>query len=197
MNSGPVSERVYDALRRRVVGSAFRPGDRLDAGALGDLLGSSVTPVRDALHVLVGEGLVETRTSEGFHVPGIDAPALEDLYGWNAQVLGLALKSAGSPLLLPAAVDNYAERVADLFAALAAASVNAEHARAVRAINDRLHAARMVEPGVLTGVDAEVDALAAAAAGREMRALRSLLADYHRRRARRAADLVRALYRAR
>src|SRR3546814_5703166 len=79
MNSGHTAERVYDAIKQRIMAHEFRPGDRLDPAVLAELLASSVTPVRHALHMLAGEGLVEARTSGGFHLPSIDEPGLEDL----------------------------------------------------------------------------------------------------------------------
>src|SRR3546814_20965129 len=93
MNAGLTSERVYEGLRQRILDREFRPGDRLDPSALAEVLNSSVTPVRDALHNLTGAGLVETRTSEGFHLPHIDEPGLQDLYAWHAEILSLALRS--------------------------------------------------------------------------------------------------------
>src|SRR3546814_6150334 len=86
MNAGLTSERVYEGLRQRILDREFRPGDRLDPSALAEVLNSSVTPVRDALHNLTGAGLVETRTSEGFNLPQIDEPGLQDLYAWNAEI---------------------------------------------------------------------------------------------------------------
>lgn len=80
MNSGFTSERVYSALKRRLLSSEFKPGDRLDPALLSETLSSSVTPVRDVLNILRGEGLVETRTGEGFFRPLLTAPDLEDLY---------------------------------------------------------------------------------------------------------------------
>lgn len=92
MNSGATAERVHEALKRRIMGREFRPGDRLDPAVLAAPLSSSVTPVRDALHLLTGEGLVETRTSGGFHIPALDEPALKDLYDWSAELLALAIR---------------------------------------------------------------------------------------------------------
>src|SRR3546814_14778609 len=71
----------------------LRPGDRLDPAVLAELLASSVTPVGDALHMLAGEGLVEARTSGGFHLPSIDEPGLEDLYAWAGEVAALAIRA--------------------------------------------------------------------------------------------------------
>src|SRR3546814_94230 len=66
---------------------------RSDPAVLAELLASRVTPVRDALHMLAGEGLVEARTSGGFHLPSIDEPGLEDLYAWAGEVAALAIRA--------------------------------------------------------------------------------------------------------
>lgn len=194
MNSGATSQRVYGELKMRLMAGRYRPGERLEPVQIGELLSSSATPVRDALHILVGEGLVETRTSDGFHAVGIDAPGLEDLYRWNEQVLALVLKTAPpSPELLRDS--SPADQAARLFAYWAEASGNTEHARAMKSLNDRLHAARLVEGTVLTGCEAELTNLANDAIRSDPRTLRYAVASYHRRRVRHAAEIVRALYR--
>jgi DNA-binding GntR family transcriptional regulator len=201
MNSGATSERVYDALKRRILHRAFRPGDRLDPAVLGDTLGSSVTPVRDALNILTGEGLVETRTGEGFHLPQVTEPDLRDLYAWNGEILGLALRHrAGVPVIPPPRTDDQPEAVAAqaaaLFAAIAAASANAEHGRAIAVVNDRLHGARLAEPQVLGDATDDLDAIVASATPGPGHGTSRLVVAYHRRRQRAAAELVRAIYRA-
>ncbi|MFA5969191.1 MAG: GntR family transcriptional regulator [Sphingomonas sp.] len=201
MNSGPTAERVHEALKRRIMGREFRPGDRLDPAVLAAPLSSSVTPVRDALHLLTGEGLVETRTSGGFHIPALDEPALKDLYDWSAELLGLAIRSwprRPAAIALPA-TDAEERPIADfadqIFLAIARRSANGEHARAVDQLNARLHAARTVEPHVLDKMEEELAGLTLAAGSGERDTLRRLGASYHRRRRRAAADIVRAVYR--
>lgn len=201
MNAGPTAERVYDALRRRILENAFRPGDRLDPADLAETLASSVTPVRDALHRLVGEALVVTRPGGGFHLPLIDEPALADLYLWHADLLLTALRAGANGLAGRAAggaeAGNLAERTERVFAGIAAGSSNVEHLRAVRSAGARLHAARRVEPLVLGEVAAELAVIEAAAASDDRTGLRRLIQGYHRRRCRSAAAIVRALYRGR
>lgn len=51
--------RVYAAIKQQLLEGAFRPGERIEPAILSDELGASVTPVRDALHRLAGERLVE------------------------------------------------------------------------------------------------------------------------------------------
>lgn len=198
MNSGQTSERVYDTLKERLLSGEFHPGERLDPALLSASLSSSVTPVRDALNQLIGEGLVDTRTGEGFHRPHLTAPDLEDLYRWADQVTALAIRgwrqaiSAGSADLLPGRDD--AERAAALFRAIGLGSGNLEHGRAIAAINDRLHAVRLVEPLALGEVTAELDTIAASLA-EDRHILQRLVGGYFRRRARLAHDIVRAAYR--
>jgi DNA-binding transcriptional MocR family regulator len=202
VNSGATSERVYDALKRRIMTNAFRPGDRLDPSVLAETLASSVTPVRDALHLLTGEGLVETRTSDGFHLPQVDAPALQDLYAWNAGVLGLALGSArrkvaagdGAGLPGPAG-DDIADLTARVFSTIALRSDNFELRRAIGSANDRLHAVRRSETAVLEAVDDEIDALHEVVRRGTAVDLRKAIVGYHRRRHRFAAEIARSLYR--
>ena len=198
MNSGATAERVYDALKRQIGERVYRPGDRLDPATLAEGLASSVTPVRDALHMLTGEGLVETRVSDGFHLPQIDEPSLKDLYAWNAEVLSLAIRTwprAGSNAAAPddARANDNAEA---LFQHIAERSTNSEHLRAIQSLNARLHAARIVEDGVLVAIDSEIAALHTALRMESRHALRQMIVTYHRRRRLAAAEIVRRLYRA-
>lgn len=201
MNSGATTDRVYAALKRRVMNHEFRPGARLDPAVLAGSLSSSVTPVRDALHMLAGEGLVEARVSDGFHLPAVDEPGLKDLYAWMNEVLSLALQgrvsgrtTVDAPEAAP--LGTAAERAADLFARIGAQSSNTEHERAIRALNARLHPLRVVEPHVLKDIEEEVQAIAECVAAGDVADARRLIRTYHRRRKRSAAAIVRALYRA-
>lgn len=198
MNSGPTAERVYGALKAQILANGFAPGTRLDPGLLANELASSVTPVREALHVLTGERLVETRPADGFHVPNVTVPDLEDRYAASAEILLLSLRRRTTPQArIGSRVDGRdsasANRVAAIFAGIAARSVNAEHLRLICAIGDRLHAARSVEPQVLDGVADELAAIEAVAD--DVSALRPAIMAYHRRRIRQASAIVRALHR--
>ena len=201
MNAGATAERVHWALRLRIMSREFRPGDRLDPAALAAPLAASVTPVRDALHRLTGEGLVETRTAGGFHVPALDEPGLVDLYDWSAEVILLAINAWRRPAALQPLGDladdaAMADRTAATFLAIARHSANREHTLALDRLNARLHAVRTVEEHVLDGIHAELEALWQAVRTAERKHLKILCRSYHRRRRRAAADIVRAVYRA-
>lgn len=198
MNPGPTADRVYHALKARILGRQLRPGERLDPSVLADALASSATPVRDALHILVGERLVEAWPNGGFHVPQLDEPALQDLYAWSADLLLISIKAwVGSHRERTdrSAGGAIADRTEQLFLQIAGRSANGEHAAAVSSVNARLHPARGVEPHLLDGLDEELAALAAAEQAEDRPKLRQLVAAYHRRRQRAAAEIVRAVYR--
>lgn len=201
MNSGATAERVLEALKARIMGREFRPGERLDPAVLASSLAASVTPVRDALHMLTGEGLVETRLGGGFHLPLLDEPALKDLYDWSMELLLLSIRSAlRTPQrpVTPEALANgsIANRIGEIFRLIAGRSLNSEHGRAVDQLNARLHAVRLIEPHVIAGLGEELAVLEEAAIKDRRDCLRRLIPAYHRRRRNTAAALVRALYRA-
>jgi DNA-binding GntR family transcriptional regulator len=200
MNAGPTATRIYDALRALVLAHDFRPGDRLDAALLAERLGSSVTPVRDALNMLTGEGLVETRRAGGFYLPPLDEPALKDMYAFEAQILRLALKEADLLPTDPPAdrhIRSYAERVADLIGAVAGHSVNGEHARASLRLAARLHVVRTLEETVIEDAQVELARVEHALDLADRVSLRRLWNAWVNRRIGAAARLVRAAYRGR
>ncbi|MEO0031796.1 MAG: hypothetical protein RIS94_1554 [Pseudomonadota bacterium] len=200
MNAGPVSERVYDTLRRLILEHGFRPGDKLDPNLLAEHLSASITPVREALNVLTGEQLVETHRAGGYYIPALDEPTLKDMYAWANQIAALALR-----LWRPwCTIDwdriedkktAYADRVADVMSGTTRGSVNGEHGRAMTLLNARLHAVRVVESTVFPDGLEELVALELALDSGDRDTLRRGLNAYHRRRVRSAASLVRASYR--
>jgi DNA-binding GntR family transcriptional regulator len=195
MSPGATFERVYLALKDQLLSGRFEPGRRLEPALMCDELNASITPVRDALHRLVGERLVSAPRHDGFHAPLLTEAALRDLYRWSEELLLLALKRR-SPA--PAAEQHSrvtsgrttAAETAALFEAIGAASENREHLAAIRSLNDRLHAVRLAEARILSGAEEELAALGDAFAPADLRPLRHLLGAYHRRRVRHVAQLL-------
>jgi len=193
MNPGATSQRVYRDLKQRLLAGHFKPGERLEPAHLGEELSSSATPVRDSLHLLAGEGLVETALSDGFHVARVDAPALEDLYRWTTEVLSVVARSV-DPFEAALPGGDYPDAVARLFADFSLRSRNSEHARAVAALNDRLHAVRRAESELLSDWPEELAGLSRHL-GDGARTASAAIAGYHRRRIRLASEIVRCRYR--
>lgn len=198
MNSGVTSERVYDALKRRLLAGELQPGEKLEPARFAEELNSSVTPVRDALHRLTGERLIEARTSDGFHVPLVTEPGLRDLYTWHHNLVRLAIANwqegarAPSPSELPI---DLTRATPQFFRLIADRSENAEHGRQVAAAGDRLAAIRIVEPMVLSDLEAELRDLAVSLDTAPAATLVKQIGLYHRRRSRAVPAIVRYLYR--
>jgi len=74
-NSGAVA---YDELRRRIVMLQLQPGADLDEANLGNELGISRTPLREALVRLASEGLVTVHPNRGARVASLELTQLQE-----------------------------------------------------------------------------------------------------------------------
>jgi DNA-binding GntR family transcriptional regulator len=200
----PTSARIYHAVKRQLLGGAFRPGEHLDAAQIAEHLAASITPVRAALHRLAGEQLVEARAGAGFHAPAMTEVGLRDLYAWNGYVLQLACQiSPQDPAAVspdPAGATDAQpldERTATdrLFKALAEQSGNEQCAAAIEGLNDRLHFARLLEARIFADLDQELANLTDVLASQRPADIRHAITLYHRRRGRAAADIVQLMHR--
>lgn len=71
--------RVYDSLRDRILRGRIPPSTRLVEARLAQEIGASRTPVREALHLLEREGLVEAFPRGGYRVRGIAWSEVEEI----------------------------------------------------------------------------------------------------------------------
>lgn len=199
MSPGPTFDRVYPALKEQLMSGRFAPGDHLEPASIGQELNSSITPVRDALHRLVGEKLVEVPRNDGFRVPSPTEAELRDLYRWNGVLLEQALRQRPS-VTHTAALDrreedevlpgSAARSAADLFRQIARRSGNAELEAAVENVSDRLAALRVVETRLFPDLSEELAGLCALLPDADTAPLRRAIAAYHRRRQRCVPDLL-------
>lgn len=190
-------ERVYSAIRERLREGAYRPGDRLEPAALSEELNASVTPVRDALHRLTGERMVEAPRHEGFRVPTMTETMLRHLYGWHHDLLLLAVlkhrAAASAEEIMPPGDDADSPAYARqnlLFLALARTAGNPEHVAALEALSDRLQPVQRLEQFFLDQTDAETRDIMRALREQDRKALRRSLLRYHRRRLRIVPELL-------
>lgn len=197
MSPGVTFERVYHALKDQLGSGRFAAGEHLEPAALSQDLNASITPVRDALHRLAGEGLVEAPRGDGFRTPLVTEIGLRHRYRWNGALLVLAARSrrGGEPPALGgwSVDDGIVEATEHLFLMLAGWPGNPEHAAAVARLNDRLRPVRRREGDFLTGLDDELGAIADLMRAAAWPPLRRALAAFHRRRERIVAELVAAL----
>ncbi|NNM77983.1 GntR family transcriptional regulator [Sphingomonas sp. ID1715] len=199
MNAGSIFERVYSAIKEDLLRGAYRPGDTLEPRQIGAQLFASVTPVRDALHRLAGERLIEATPHDGFRRPLLTENGLRDLYRWQ-EVLALAAlrmkkgfdcSDAGSACN-PSTADAV-ERTRRIFAGVAALSSSAELQIAMLQTTDRLEPVRHLEPRFLPDLDQELRAIEEGLIDRDLTGVRHHLQRYRARRYRLAPHLVTAL----
>lgn len=153
MSPAHVLEPTYQDLKRGLMQGRWRPGERLEALRLADDFGVSMTPVRDCLNRLAGEGLVEMKPGDGFRVPRISEKMLRDLLDLNAMLLDVALENPIQVVELTQvhqSVEDYAGRVAALFGIIAHRSANTALIEIVHSLGDRMHAVRRWEPQLFT-----------------------------------------------
>lgn len=75
-----LAEQVYAQLKAEMNEFSLVPGDRFSEAELGQRLGVSRTPVREALFRLRNEGFLEVEPKSGWSVRPIDFNLLEQLY---------------------------------------------------------------------------------------------------------------------
>ncbi|QNM83344.1 GntR family transcriptional regulator [Sphingomonas sabuli] len=190
MTAPSTFERVYASIKERLVSGDFRPGERLEPVHLSEELNSSVTPVRDALHRLTGERLVDAPKQEGFRVPVVSEVMLRWLYQWHRDLLLLALASRVLRTASPSEPASDFGSGRSSLLQLAETSGNPELVHALQSLRDRLGPFERVEAQLLDGFEDEAAAIAKAVTDRNLRDLRRLLLAYHRRRARIVPDLI-------
>lgn len=78
--SGTLPGTVAEQLRERIIQGEFRPGARLNERALGDLLGVSRTPLREAFRVLAAEGLVQMAPNRGAQVAVLSETSIREAF---------------------------------------------------------------------------------------------------------------------
>lgn len=190
-------DRVYAAIRQRLREGMYRPGNRLEPAALADELNASVTPVRDALHRLTGERLVEAPRHEGFRVPMLTEALLRQLYAWHFDLVLLAVMKQRAELLAavsggPGAPSDQPTflRQNEIFMALARATGNGEHAATLEGLAHRLEPVQRLEAAFLDETEAETLDIIRALKASDRRSLRKSLARYHRRREQIVPQLV-------
>lgn len=198
MSPGVTFERIYHELKRRLADGTLRPGQPIEPAVMSAELAASITPIRDALHRLVGERLVEAPNHNGFQVPRLSEAELRDLYLWNRHVLGLAVRrmhmeAPGEITTLRPDTSDVGAATAGLFHQIAKATGSDEHAHAIGQLNDRLAPCRRVEANVLDGLLEEFDAIGALIQANERARLSRVLARYHQRRATAVPHILAAL----
>jgi len=89
-----IREKVYEYLREGILNGTIKAGGRLVESDLADNIGTSRTPVREALHTLEREGLVESLHRVGYVVRPISELEVSELCEIRLVLEALALRWA-------------------------------------------------------------------------------------------------------
>jgi DNA-binding GntR family transcriptional regulator len=123
-----LSEWAYDEIRRYIVDGALPPGTRLVENKLTSSLGISRTPLREALHRLEQDGLIERNPGTGLRVTGLTLEELNEVMGIRAVLEGHCARLAAERISDQDLTDLFAAheeaadaiRIGDLEALIAA-----------------------------------------------------------------------------
>lgn len=86
--------RAYGELRSALMKGRFLPGQKLTIRGLAEEFGISLTPVREALHYLAAEGVVETESNRSARVPVMTGARIRELRDIRMTNEGLAAERA-------------------------------------------------------------------------------------------------------
>lgn len=89
-----IRERVYDHLKEAIFLGEYKPGERLVESEIGKNIGTSRTPVREALHALEREKLVTAIPRVGYVVKELSKKELDELCEIRLVLEALALRLA-------------------------------------------------------------------------------------------------------
>ncbi|NMR19057.1 GntR family transcriptional regulator [Cellulomonas fimi] len=95
-------ETVYATVRGQIIDGSLGPGDRLTEPALAERLNVSRTPVREALRLLLAEGLVHRQLSGGLRVAPLRREDLARIFDIRARLEGLLARDASLRMTLEA-----------------------------------------------------------------------------------------------
>lgn len=127
---------VADYLRQEIRAGRILPGQRLFQDVIANTLSVSITPVREALQVLVQEGTLAYAPHKGVTVAELQARDVREIYRIREELEVLALRegfSAWDSERIRALVGNV-EQMATL-----ADGVEADAQRQITTLNDQFH----------------------------------------------------------
>jgi DNA-binding GntR family transcriptional regulator len=109
-----LSDEVAGHLRVRIMSGALRPGAFIRLDETAAELGVSITPVREALRTLRGEGMVQLEPHRGHVVSPFTRDDIEDIFWLQAVIAGQLARSAAERIT-DDEIDEL-ERLADVVA---------------------------------------------------------------------------------
>ncbi|MEV6657366.1 GntR family transcriptional regulator [Nocardia fluminea] len=119
-----LSDDVARELRSWIMSGKLRPGAAIHLDETATELDVSITPVRDALLTLCGEGFVEPGHRRGFVVTELSREDVLDIF-WLQSHVAVELAQRAARHLTPAGIDALQQHIEQLRTAVAARDVDA------------------------------------------------------------------------
>jgi DNA-binding GntR family transcriptional regulator len=85
-----LSRQIADQLKQLIYAGEFKAGDRLNEAALAVRMGTSRGPIREAIRILTGTGLVTPVVNRGVFVRKVSIQEMLEIYELRALVFGFA-----------------------------------------------------------------------------------------------------------
>jgi len=89
-DSDTIRRKVYNHLREQILSGQIAPQQRLIETKIAQEIGTSRTPVREALHNLEVEGLIESIPRVGYRVKCLNPTEVEEICAIRATIEGMA-----------------------------------------------------------------------------------------------------------
>lgn len=109
----PLKEEIFDALHRQIIAGKYVPGDWLRQDDIATQIGVSMTPVREALDLLVASGLAERVPYRGVRVREMSAKDIVEAYGLRLILEAMIAKEAARNIT-PAQINELEKMLADM-----------------------------------------------------------------------------------
>jgi DNA-binding GntR family transcriptional regulator len=85
---------IAEDIKQLIYAGEFKPGDRLNEAALALRMGTSRGPIREAIRILAGTGLVTAVLNRGVFVRQVSVREMLELYELRALLFGFAAERA-------------------------------------------------------------------------------------------------------
>lgn len=197
----PAGDRVYQAIKARLIAYEFPQGRRIYLEPIAESLGVSTTPVREAMNRLAERDLVIKAENKGFYAMTLSEARLRGNYLVTRDLLILGLEdlpqSAEQVMRHDAVTAKIVNRLnrrivtdagtlarytGEIFHAIAGITENLAGQHAVDMANDHLHFARTLECRYIDNVQAELRRHCELLLSGERNELIRTIAAYHEQR---------------
>jgi DNA-binding GntR family transcriptional regulator len=89
-----LGQHVFENLKHAILRGDIPPGNRLVENRLAETMGISRTPVREAMHKLEREGIIQKLPNSGFTVTGLTREDIEETFGIRSVLESYAARLA-------------------------------------------------------------------------------------------------------